>query len=121
MLFLSPEQYRARFGVEPDLSDLPEPPPPRLPSVVLLLPDHGPFLWDRSPDGRAGQLDPADLGLSARLTERLEAWAERQTLSGSRDWAREGEVLARELRREFDRRGLDVAVHLWSVPADDDA
>jgi hypothetical protein len=45
------------------------------PSTVLLMADYTAFpLWDRSPGGFS-DIDPADLGLSDDLQNRLRAWA----------------------------------------------
>jgi len=127
-VWLSSEQYRERFGRDPDPWEPPTEPwpfpgawhgwaqpwPP--PTVVVVMAEHGDaVLWNRSPV-RATWLDdyvlaPDVLGLSARLAERLRDWNDRYP-AGSRSgtWVDEGWALAHDVQREFDARGLDVEV-----------
>jgi hypothetical protein len=87
--------------------------------------EHSDFwLWNRSPEpaflgADDYALDPDVLGVSPRLTKLLTAWNDRFNV-GSPDspgaqgpssaWEREGWLLAQDLQREFDGRGLDVEV-----------
>lgn len=97
----------------------------RMPTVVEVMAEYGSFLWDRSPDWneRGGSaVEPADLGVSPALVECLDRWNgewERRALglgvstdglAGSGAWQREGLRLARQLQREFDALGHDIAV-----------
>ena len=127
-MFLSAEQYRERFGRDPEPPDEPTDPWPDAgnwtgwiqpwppPSVVVVMAEHGDVvLWNRSP-GRdpwrdSYTLDPQVLGVSAPLTDRLRRWNERYGIHEMpATWVDEGWMLAHDVQREFDARGLDVEV-----------
>jgi hypothetical protein len=133
--FMSPEQYRKKFGRDPVFPEPQTEPWPDAggwqgwtmpwpsPTVIVVMAEHtGTFLWNRSADpGRAPfaddyVLEPEVLGVTARLAERLVAWNDRygRGLINAAWWA-EGWSLAQELQHEFDRRGLDVEVLFHDV------
>lgn len=90
------------------------------PTVVVVMAEHGPFLWNGSPDrDRFADdyvLDEEVLGVSPQLAERLAAWNARYGFDGMDDaWWDEGWSAARELRREFEQRGLRVQVLFHDV------
>jgi hypothetical protein len=126
--FMSPEQYRKKFGREPVLPEpntepwpdaggrqgwmMPWPPP----TVIVVMAEWtGTFLWNRSPDRAVFAddyvLDPEVLGLTTRLAERLTSWNDRYGMGTiNAAWWDEGWSLAQDLQHEFDRRGLEVEV-----------
>jgi hypothetical protein len=103
-----------------------------LPTVVLVMAEHGgAFLWDRSPGG-VGCVEPQTLGISAELTARLTGWNERYQEHAARwnwgppppgdradderewaGWRREGLDLAYALQHELDAlgHGIEVRYH----------
>ncbi|SDF89879.1 hypothetical protein [Klenkia brasiliensis] len=136
---MSAEQYRERFGREPEPPDEPTDPwpdpgawlgwtqpwPP--PSVVVVMADHGDvYLWNRSP-GRdpwcnSYTLAPKVLGISPGLTGRLRAWKGRYGLHEMpAAWIDEGWTPAHDLQEQFDARGLDVAVRHHDADASEPA
>lgn len=137
LVFLSNEQYRERFGRDPepvetstepwlDPGDWPgwhQPWPP--PTVVVVMGEHGGTgLWNRSPESEVqvgiGALDPTVLRLSGRLLARLTAWNDRFGAHGtSATWADEGRTLAQDVQRELDARGVVVEVRYYEAPAPD--
>ncbi|MFW3169690.1 hypothetical protein [Geodermatophilus sp. CPCC 206100] len=100
-----------------------------LPTVVLVMAEHGGvFLWDRSPGG-LGDVEPATLGVSAELIARLTDWTERYEEHAARwawsppppehradderewtAWTREGLHLAYALQHELDALGHRIEV-----------
>lgn len=91
----------------------PDPRGPQRPDVTLMA-DYGCFLWTNSPElyrcRTDGNLDPAKLGASADLAERLKIWHQEWEdvnygASASDDWddewERRGWELARELQRQL--------------------
>ena len=130
---MSPEQYRERYGREPDLPEPKTEPWPdeggwtgwtmpwRPPTVIVVMAEWTDvFLWNRSPNRDPGAddyvLGPRLLGVSSSLAERLRAWNNRYGSDPeseqpvSVDWNREGLALAQELQREFDAREISVQV-----------
>ena len=132
--FMSPEQYRDKFGREPVLSEpktepwpdaagwqgwtMPWPPP----TVIVVMAEWTDvFLWNRSPDRDPFAddyvLGPVTLGVSPGLAQRLSAWNAKYGGGDANDpvendaaWWDEGLALAQELQREFDGRGLVLEV-----------
>jgi hypothetical protein len=100
----------------------------RIPTVVELMAEHSDvFLWNRSPHQDPLEdyvVDPAGLGVSSTLVERLDRWNDEWgrralglgALEGSAsgtDWQREGLRLAYQLQAEFDALGLDIDVRYF--------
>ena len=94
-----------------------------LPTVVEVMAEYGPFLWDRSPDWTDfgdSVVDPAELGVSPALIERLTAWNDewgRRAVglgvggsSGAAAWQREGLRPAYQLQQELDVLEHDIDV-----------
>ena len=81
------------------------------PTVVALMAEHGGvYLWDRSPDRSPGDydLDPAELGVSPGLVERLESWNSQYGRLARTDY----EWPTAEQERVWQQRGLDLAYEL---------
>lgn len=131
--FMSPEQYREKYGsdpvppdrtaeVWPDAAGWPDwamPWPP--PTVIVVMAEwSASCLWNRSPAHERGGnwddyvLEPEVLGVSSDLAERLEAWNDQlgdpESWSAPASWNRDGLVLEQALQREFDARGISVEV-----------
>jgi hypothetical protein len=98
---------------------------PNLPTVIEVMAEYGPFLWNRSPDQDPFEddyvVDPAALGISPGLIARLDAWNVewgRRALGlgiteaspGTAEWGRTGLRLAYQLQAEFDALGHDIDV-----------
>ena len=92
------------------------------PTVVVLMAEHGPFLWNRSPvrDPFADDyvVDPAELGVSPGLVEAMTEWndryqglaptdLDRPSREAEEAWVRDGLHLAYRLQHEL---GPDVEV-----------
>ncbi len=131
--FMSPEQYREKYGRDPVPPDrtaevwpdsagwpgwaMPWPPP----TVIVVMAEwSASCLWNRTPAHERNRnwddymLEPEVLGVSPELAERLEAWNERpgdpESWSAPASWNRDGLVLAQALQREFDARGISVEI-----------
>ena len=93
-------------------------PPPTV--VVVMAEAAGTALWNRSPGrdpfAESYVLDAEVLGVAPELAAQLEAWNGRSDWDGNDPaWWDEGWTLARQLQREFDRRGLSVEVLFHDV------
>ena len=92
-------------------------------TVVEVMPDYSAFpLWDRTPGGFGGMLDPDEFSLSAALASRMVAWStfwELHHVYGTHDessggiwddWAAEGRAICSNLEAEL---GPAVRVQFW--------
>ena len=103
-----------------------------VPTIVVLAAEHGgAFLWDHSPGRPVSSyaVDPAQLGVSPGLVDRLTAWNAAMERHASRwnwnpppaelaaddrrewaEWTRQGLHLAYDLQHELDALGSGISV-----------